>query len=71
MTADKEFVFRIILERADQVEARYPSYKQDFKELLVDVIAAEREHLIAKTNIKQKIAEKIEASAQILSRKKS
>ena len=68
MRSNRELFLKILLQNADNVSERYDGYKEDFKNLLAEVVQAEREHQVARTNIVQKLADKIELAGQDLER---
>ena len=66
MKSNKELFLKTLLQNADNVTDRYDGYKEDFKNLLAEVVQAEKEHQVARTNIVQKLADKIELAGQDL-----
>ncbi len=69
MSTDKEFVVKLLLEKAAEVEDRYDGYREKFRVLLEEVVQAEREYYLSKTPIIPKITNIIECEAQDLKSK--
>jgi hypothetical protein len=56
---DSQRVLEIILEETAKAEARYPSYRNDLKEVVAEIVDIERQHKIVSRNVKQDIAAQI------------
>lgn len=56
---DTQRVVEIIMEEAQKVEARYPSYADDVCEVVAEIVNIERQHRFAARNVKQEIAAQI------------
>ena len=59
MPANDEKIVTIMFSEIEAVEERFKGYRDELKSTIVEIIAAERGHRVARTNIDQKISDKI------------
>ena len=59
-------VLSILLEECRIIEDRCPGYKDEIVDVITDVIRAERQHRVERTNIQQKINDRFYAAGQLL-----
>ena len=71
MPANDQKIVEIIFSEIDSIEERCDGYHDELKEAVVDIIASEREHRVARTNVDQRISDKINAIGQILATRRS
>lgn len=64
-------IVRVLLGHVKDVPDRYDGYVDDFRELLVDVLQLEREHITGRTNIVQRIGDKVNTVGMTLYRENS
>lgn len=66
MPANDKKIVEIIYSEIDSIEERCDGYHNELKDAISDIIASEREHRVARTNVDQRISDKINAIGQIL-----
>ena len=66
MPANDQKIVEIIFSEIESVEERCSSYRDELRDAVADIIAAERSHRVARTNIDQRVADKINAVGSIL-----
>lgn len=59
MSYNDRKIVNILLEECSQIEDHYSDYKNDMKHLVAEVLNLEREHIIRKINIVQKIGDQV------------
>ena len=59
-------VLSILIEECRTIEERCPGYTEEINEVLTEVIAAERQHRVERTNIQQKINDRLYSAGQFL-----
>ena len=71
MPANDQKIVEIMFSEIDAVEERCQSYHDELKSAIADIIAAERGHRVARTNIDQQVADKINAVGSFLAAQRS
>lgn len=66
MPANDQKIIDIIFSEIESVPERCEDYRTALRDALFDIIAAERGHRIARTNIDQQIADQINAVGRLL-----
>ncbi len=66
MPANERKVAEIIFAEIDAVEERCPGYREELKDAASDVITAERQNRVNRTNIRQKVEDRINLAGQFL-----
>lgn len=64
-------IVEVLLRGLDGVPERCPGYRDVISELVVEVLTLEREHAISKTNIVQKIGDRVNAAGILLYKKRT
>lgn len=59
-------IIAIILNECKTIEERCTGYKEELRETITEIIAAERQHRVQGTNIQQKISDKCYAVGDFL-----
>lgn len=52
-------IVKILMEQCQTLDERFPGYRKDMKDLLVEVLNLERTHAISRMNITQKIGDRV------------
>ena len=65
-----KMVISIIIDECQKVEERCKGYQEELLNVIPEILAYERGHLVSQTNIQKKINDKCNATAQFLSRQK-
>lgn len=68
MAYNDKKILQVLLGELGAVEERCEGYRAELAELLGDVLQAEREHTISKTNVVQKIGDQVNTVAMFLHR---
>ena len=71
MPANDQKIVAIIFSEIDSVEERSRGYHDELKHAIAEIIAAERGHRVTRTNIDQKVADKINAVGSFLAAERS
>lgn len=66
MPIDRKRLIEIIMEESVKVDERHEGYRESMMSLVSDILADERDHAVAQTNIQQRISDKCKAEAEIL-----
>ena len=66
MPLNEQKVLEVIIDNVEEVTARYPKYRSDIMGLVAEVISLERDHEFVRSNIKSKIADKINLAGRAL-----
>lgn len=64
-------IILIILEQCDEIEERCEGYRKEVRDTISDILAYERGHRVAATNIQKKINNKCNATARFLTTQRS
>jgi len=59
MSHNDQKIIKVLFEEINRIDEKYPGYKNDLKHLLADILNLEREHIISKINIVQKISDQV------------
>ncbi len=59
-------IITIILNECKTIEERSTGYKEELREVIIEIIAAERQHRVQGTNIQQKINDKCYSAGDFL-----
>lgn len=68
MGVNRKIVISTITKECQKIEERCSGYREEILETVSDIINEERLHSISGTNIKQKIADKCNATGNFLAR---
>jgi len=71
MPANDEKIVAIMFSEIEAVEERCKGYRDELKLAVAEIIALERGHRIARTNIDQKVSDKINAVGNSLADERS
>ena len=71
MPANDQKIVQIMFSEIDSVEERCKNYHDELKDAVAEIIAAERAHRVARTNIDQQVADKINAVGSFLATERS
>jgi hypothetical protein len=63
---DSKRVVEIILEETAKASERYPTYRDDLREVVAEIVNIERQHRFMARNVKQDIAAQINTLAKEL-----
>ena len=63
-------VISILIDECDAIEERCEGYKEELKEVIADIMMAERQHRVKGTNIQQLINDKCNATGRFLAEKR-
>lgn len=66
MPLNPGIILSIISEECESINERYDGYKEDFVDLITEIIDAERRNLAQRTNIQQDINELCESAGDLL-----
>ena len=70
MPLNDQKIITIILDECKSIEERCDGYKEELIEVITDILAAERQHRVQRTLIKQKIKNKCSAAGHFLAEKR-
>ena len=59
-------IITIILNECKTIEERCTGYQEELREIIIEIIAAERQHRVQGTNIQQQISDKCYAAGDFL-----
>ena len=68
MGVNRKIVINTIMQECKRIEERCNGYREEILDTVSDIINEERLHAIAGTNIKQKIADKCNATGSFLAK---
>ena len=71
MPANDQKIVEIIFSQIDGAEERCEGYRDELKHAVAEIISAERGHRVARTNIDQQVADKINAVGNFLAAERS
>lgn len=71
MPANDHKIVTIMFSEIEAVEERFKGYRDELKQTIAEIVAAERGHRIARTNIDQKVSDKINAVGSTLAAERS
>ena len=71
MPANDQKIIEIMFSEIDATEVRCEGYHTELKEVIAEIITAERSHRVARSNIDQQIADKINAVGKFLADNRS
>ena len=71
MPANDQKIIEIIYSEIEATQERCNGYHNELKLAIADIIASEREHRVARTNIDQRVSDKINAIGQTLATSRS
>lgn len=71
MPANDQKIVAIMFSEIDAVEERCKGYHDELKYAIAEIIAAERGHRVTRTNIDQRVADKINAVGSFLAAERS
>ena len=71
MPANDRKIVEIIFAEIDAIEERCPGYREELKEAASDVITVERQNRISRTNVRQKVEDRINVAGQFLARERA
>ena len=66
MPANNQKIVSIMFSEIDAIDERCDGYRDQLKYAVADIIAFVREHKINRTNVDQKVADKISATGRFL-----
>ena len=66
MPANDQKIISIIFSEIEAIDERCDGYRDQLKDTVSDIIAFVREHKINRTNVDQKVADKISATGRFL-----
>ena len=70
MPTNDRKIIEILLEQVGEAEERYEGYRNELKELIADIVTAERQHKIQGINIQKQVNDKCSAAGRILADKR-
>ena len=70
MPANDRKIVEIIFAEIDNIEERCPGYHKELKDAASDVITVERQNRVSRTNIRQKVEDRINDVGQFLARER-
>ena len=71
MPSNDQKIIEIMFSEIDATELRCKGYHTELKEVIAEIITAERNHRVARRNIDQQIADKINAAGKFLADNRS
>ena len=71
MPANYGKIVEIIFGEIETLEERCPAYHLELKDVVSDIITAERQNRVARININQKVSDKINAAGQFLAHQRA
>ena len=71
MPLNEQKIIKIILDECNTIEERCEGYREELMDTIVDIITAERQHLVQGTTIQQKVNDKCNAAGLFLAEKRS
>lgn len=66
MPLNERKIITMILEQCAEIDERCEGYRDAIVDVISDVLAYERGHMVSATNIQQKVDDKLNAAAQFL-----
>lgn len=63
-------IIKVLAEELQQLEERYPGYKNDMQHVLPEILNLEREHALSRINVVQKIGDQVNTVGMDLYRAK-
>ena len=66
MPANDQKIIGIMFAEIEAIEERCDGYQEQLKDAVAEIIALVREHKVSKTNVDQKVADKINATGRFL-----
>lgn len=66
MPLNQQHIAKIILNECNSIEERCDGYRGELAEIIIEIIALERQHRLHGTNIQQKINDKCKATGDFL-----
>ncbi len=70
MPLNQKKIVQIILQELQKVEERCKGYREEIRDVVIDILEAERQHRVHGTNIQIKVNDKIDAAGQYLTKQK-
>lgn len=67
MPADNQKILSIMMSEIDSIEERCEGYRDELRDTLAEIIGLVRDHKVNRTNIDQRVADKINATGGFLS----
>ena len=71
MLFNKEKMIRLILNESESIEEEYEGYRKHVLDAIVEILNAEREHAVQKTNIQKRIDAACHNVGNFLARKRN
>ena len=71
MPLNQKIIIQIILQELQGVEERCKGYREEIRDVIIDILEAERQHRVHGTNIQVKIHDKIDAVGRYLTEQQS
>ena len=66
MPLNQQKVLRIIQDELESIEERYDGYREELIATIAEILQAENEHRVSRTNIQKKINDKVNAVARFV-----
>lgn len=66
MPVNQRKIISIILAQCEEIEERCEGYREEIVEVVADILAYERSHMVAATTIQKKVNHKCNAAARFL-----
>ena len=71
MPLNDQKIISILLEECEGIEERCDGYKEELRDVLIDILQYEREHITSGTHIQKKINDKCNAAGHFLAEKRN
>ena len=66
MPADNQKILSIMMAEIRSIEDRCPGYREELGDTLAEIIGMVRDHKVNRTNIDQRVADKVNATGRFL-----
>ena len=66
MPLNQQKVLRVVLDELESIEERYNGYRKELIASIAEILQAESEHRVSRTNIQKQINDKVNAVARFV-----